>query len=40
MVIDSVLPHMEFGSNDHWEDAPHFICEILLNLSKLYHAAN
>ena len=24
MVIVSILPHTEFGPNDHWEDAPHF----------------
>ena len=24
MVIVSILPHAEFGSNDHREDAPHF----------------
>ena len=29
MVIDSVLPHMEFGSNDHREDASHFDYKIL-----------
>ena len=23
-VIDSILPHVEFGSNDHREDTPHF----------------
>ena len=25
MVVVSILPHAEFGPNDHWEDAPHFI---------------
>ena len=25
MVIVSILPHAEFGPNDHREDAPHFI---------------
>ena len=25
MVIVSILPHAEFGPNDHQEDAPHFI---------------
>ena len=25
MVVVSILPHAEFGSNDHREDAPHFI---------------
>ena len=24
MVVDSILPHAEFGANDHREDAPHF----------------
>ena len=24
MVGDSILPHAEFGSNDHLEDASHF----------------
>ena len=24
MVVVSMLPHVEFGSDDHWEDAPHF----------------
>ena len=24
MVVVSILPHSEFGRNDHWEDAPHF----------------
>ena len=28
MVIASILPHAEFGPNDHREDAPHFICII------------
>ena len=25
MVVVSIQPHAEFGSNDHLEDAPHFI---------------
>ena len=25
MVVVSILPHAEFGSNDHREEAPHFI---------------
>jgi len=25
MVVDSILPHVEFGPNDHQEDALHFI---------------
>ena len=24
MVVVSILPHAEFGQNDHREDAPHF----------------
>ena len=24
MVVVSILPHAEFGPNDHREDAPHF----------------
>ena len=24
MVAGSMLPHAEFGPNEHWEDAPHF----------------
>jgi hypothetical protein len=24
MVVISILPHAEFGRNDHREDAPHF----------------
>ena len=24
MVVISILPHTEFGSNDHHEDASHF----------------
>ena len=26
MVVVSLLPHAEFGPNDHLEDATHFIC--------------
>ena len=25
MVVFSILSHAEVGSNDHWEDTPHFI---------------
>ena len=25
LVIITILPHAEFGQNDHWEDAPDFI---------------
>ena len=25
MVFVSILPQAEFGRNDHWQDAPHFI---------------
>ena len=25
MVVVSILPHAEFGPNDHWEDTSHFI---------------
>ena len=24
MVIDSILPHVGIGPNDHWKDAPPF----------------
>ena len=24
MIVVSILPHVEFGPNDHREDAPHF----------------
>ena len=27
MVVVSVVPHAEFGPNDHREDAPHFLFE-------------
>ena len=27
MVVVSILPHAEFGPNDHREDAPHFIAQ-------------
>ena len=26
MTVLSILPHVEFGQNDHREDEPHFIC--------------
>ena len=29
MVIVSILPHAEFGPNDHRENPPHFICVTL-----------
>jgi len=25
MVVGSIVPHAEYGSNDHREEAPHFI---------------
>ena len=25
MVVNSMLPHAEFGPNDHWEDEPHSV---------------
>ena len=25
MIVVSILPHAEYGSNDYQEDAPHFI---------------
>ena len=31
MVIVSILPHAEFGPNDHQEDALHFICVTLVS---------
>ena len=31
MVVVSILPHAEFGPNDHREDAPHFITELDVN---------
>jgi len=30
MFVVSILPHAEFGSNDHREDAPHFIISVFL----------
>ena len=37
MVVDSMLPHAEFGPNDHREDAPHFrISSGKLNLLKIW----
>ena len=27
MVVVSLLPHVECGRNDHWEEAPHFISQ-------------
>ena len=29
MVVVSILPHAEFGPNDHQKDAPHFTYKIL-----------
>jgi len=26
MIVVSILPRAEFGPNDYWKDAPHFIC--------------
>ena len=34
MVIASILPHTEFGSNDGLEDAPHFINEDIFGSHK------
>ena len=31
MVIVSILPHAEFGPNDHREDAPYFRIGVLKN---------
>ena len=28
MVVVSILPHAEFGANEHREDAPHFMMEL------------
>ena len=32
MVVISILPHAEFGQNDHREDAPHFNNTISSNI--------
>jgi len=29
MIVVSILPHAEFGPNDHREDAPHFSIRVL-----------
>ena len=34
IVIDSILPHMEFGSNDRREDAPHFSVVFMISESR------
>ena len=37
MVVVSLQPHVEFGRNDHWEDAPHFISKFfeIIQVTKL-----
>ena len=37
MAVVSILPHAEFGRNDHQEDAPHFIVYIEMDHHLLYH---
>ena len=32
MVVISILPHAEFGRNDHREDVPHFSYHSLRNI--------
>ena len=34
MVVVSILPRAEFGRNDHWEDAHHFI--VIFGVMNLY----
>ena len=34
MIVDSVLPDTEFGSNDQQEDAPHFTNSVSTILTK------
>ena len=34
--IESILPHGEFGRNDHREDVPHFIVWLKLVLEQDY----
>ena len=36
MVVVAILPHAEFGPNDHWEDALHFIFEVSLGFIWLH----
>ena len=37
MVVVFILPHAEFGRNDHREDALHFIVYIEMDHHLLYH---
>ena len=36
MVVVAILPHEEFGPNDHREDVLHFIFEVSLGLIWLH----
>jgi len=40
MVIDSILPHAESGSNDHRKDAPQFINTEIISKSMMFGNKN
>ena len=37
MVVVSILPHAEFGPNEHRKDAPHFIKVHCLRIYRSYY---